>query len=95
LEHDQAFDVILCDLMMPEISGVDVHQWLAATHPTVAERVVFLSGGAFTPKAASYIASVSNRRLDKPFASAELKQLVADLVAAAKAPKTSDPVPSA
>jgi two-component system cell cycle sensor histidine kinase/response regulator CckA len=93
LEHDQGFDVLLCDLMMPEVSGVDVHQWLAKTHPTVAERVVFLSGGAFTPKAASYIAGVTNRQLDKPFVSAELKQLVADLVAAAKAPTASTPAP--
>jgi two-component system, cell cycle sensor histidine kinase and response regulator CckA len=93
LEHDQGFDVILCDLMMPEVSGVDVHQWLAKTHPTVAERVVFLSGGAFMPKAASYIASISNRRLDKPFASAELKQLVAELVTAAKAPAASTLAP--
>jgi PAS domain S-box-containing protein len=94
LEHDQCFDVILCDLMMPDMSGVDLHQWLAEAHPAVAERVVFLSGGAFTPKAASYVAGVRNRRIDKPFASADLKQLVAELVTAAKAPAASAPDPS-
>jgi two-component system cell cycle sensor histidine kinase/response regulator CckA len=93
LQHDQNFDVILCDLMMPEISGVDVHRWLAETHPAVAARVVFLSGGAFTPKASSYLASVTNCRLDKPFATNELKQLVADLVCAAKTPAPNTPAP--
>jgi CheY-like chemotaxis protein len=86
--------VILCDLMMSDVSGVDVHRWLVEAHPAVAARVVFLSGGAFTPKAASYMTGVSNLRLDKPFASAELKQLVADLVSAAKAPCVVEPASS-
>jgi CheY-like chemotaxis protein len=38
LEHDQAFDVILCDMMMPEMTGMALHEWLAMHHPALAAR---------------------------------------------------------
>jgi len=81
LEHDQAFDVILCDLMMPEMTGMDLHKWLAAHHPALAGQVVFMTGGAFTPMASDYVMHVGNPRLEKPYESAVLKQLVADMIA--------------
>jgi len=84
LEHDQAFDVILCDMMMPEMTGMALHEWLAMRHPELAAKVVFLSGGAFTPKVAVYLASVANLRLDKPIDAADLQRLVNRLVIQAK-----------
>jgi DNA-binding NarL/FixJ family response regulator len=45
LERDQDFDVILCDLMMPRKTGMELHAWLLAQHPALAARVVSLSGG--------------------------------------------------
>jgi len=85
LEKDPAFDVILCDLMMPEMTGMDLHAWLATRDPALARRVVFMSGGAFTPRAADYVASVGNLQLEKPFDPAALRQAVSRLVAAARA----------
>jgi CheY-like chemotaxis protein len=82
IERDQDFDVILCDLMMPEMTGMELHEWLLAEHPVLADRVVFLSGGAFTGKASAYVTSSGNLRLAKPYDSAKLKRLVAELVAA-------------
>ena len=84
LEQDQAFDLILCDLMMPEMSGMELHAWLAAHHPALAEQVVFVTGGAFTPRATDYLTSVGNLRIEKPFDAANLTRLVAELVVAAK-----------
>ncbi|MFH1811064.1 MAG: PAS domain-containing protein, partial [Pseudomonadota bacterium] len=84
LEQDQAFDVILCDLMMPEMTGMDLHAWLAEHHPTLAARIVFVTGGAFTPKAADYLARAGNLKVEKPFDTANLRKLVATLVEAAK-----------
>ena len=51
LAEDQSFDLILCDVMMPNVSGMDLHRWLAESFPEVATRVVFITGGAFTPRA--------------------------------------------
>ena len=86
LARDQGFDVILCDLMMPETSGMDLHRWLAQEHPAMADRMIFISGGAFTNKAVAYLATLSNPRIQKPFESAELRGFVAELIAKAKSP---------
>jgi len=75
IEKDHSFDLILCDLMMPTMSGMDLHAWLVSHHPALASRVVFLSGGAFTPKASAYLSSVGNLRLDKPVNRAELVRI--------------------
>jgi CheY-like chemotaxis protein len=84
VERGGAFDVILCDLMMPNVSGMDFHAWLNRRDPVLASRVVFMSGGISTPKASSYLASVDNLKLDKPFDSSMVEILVAKLVVAAK-----------
>jgi CheY-like chemotaxis protein/anti-sigma regulatory factor (Ser/Thr protein kinase) len=82
LEADQAFDLILCDIMMPAMSGVELHEWLSTTHPGLAQQVVFITGGAFTPRAAQYLTKVSNIRLEKPFDVENLKKIVTELIVA-------------
>ncbi len=72
----ERFDVILCDLMMPEMTGMDLHQELASRAPALAERFVFLTGGAFTSNARAFLNRVGNRRMEKPFSSEELRGLV-------------------
>ena len=85
LEADQAFDLVLCDMMMPIVSGVELHEWLLATHPDLANRLVFITGGAFTPKAQEHLNKVSNIRIDKPFDVGNFKKIVAELVVAYRA----------
>jgi PAS domain S-box-containing protein len=60
------FDVILCDLQMPETDGATVYRRLCATAPDQAERVVFISGGAYTAESRAFMGSVTNRVLEKP-----------------------------
>ena len=84
LEKDRAFDLILCDLMMPEMTGMELHAWMVAQAPELARRVVFISGGAFTPHASDYLASVDNVRLDKPFDPGRLREIAAERVAAVR-----------
>ena len=87
LEHDQAFDVIISDMMMPDISGMELHQWLAETHPALAAELIFVTGGAFTPLARKYLGKISNIRLEKPFNSANFKKIVGDRIQMAKGTK--------
>ena len=82
LQTDQAFDLILCDLMMPIMSGVELHEWLISTHPALAQLVVFITGGAFSPRARAYLTEVSNIHIEKPFDVAKFKKTVADFVSA-------------
>ena len=86
LSRDTHFDVVLCDMMMPQLSGMDVHQWLVAHHPDLARRVVFVTGGAFTPNARAYLDQVNNARVEKPIDAQALRQLVASRVLAARLP---------
>ncbi len=67
LRGGEVFDLILCDLMMPDVSGIDFYHQLGHLDPALRHRIVFLSGGAFTERAQSFLDSVPNRRLVKPF----------------------------
>ena len=67
--------------MMPDVSGMDLHEWLAATHPELAEKLIFITGGAFTPRAREYLDKVHNPRIEKPFDRAALRWTVSDLIA--------------
>jgi len=73
---DKRFDLILCDLHMPEISGMGLHQKLLELRPGMAERMVFMTGGAFTEKAREFVGRVKNQCIDKPLDMKELRQLV-------------------
>jgi DNA-binding TFAR19-related protein (PDSD5 family) len=46
--------------------------------------MVFMTGGAFTPRAREFLARVPNRRLEKPFRPEALEALVAELLAAGR-----------
>ena len=84
LEQDRAFDLILCDLMMPGVTGMDVHHWLVEHDPVLAARVVFITGGAFGPIAADYLSDAGNLKLEKPFARDEFEDMVSGRIRAAK-----------
>lgn len=66
LEKDDGFDIVLCDVMMPQVDGPMVYDALAERAPQLADRLVFCSGGAFTSRAKEFLASVRNPYLSKP-----------------------------
>jgi len=76
----ERFDVILCDLMMPDVTGMDLHEALVRLAPEQAEKVVFMTGGAFTSRAREFLDQVDNPRVDKPFDAASLKAIVRGLL---------------
>ncbi len=82
LRADQGFDMIVCDLMMPEITGMDLHAWLDSWSPALAARMLFLTGGSFTPRARAFQMRVGDRCLEKPFEKKQLTKLVTRLLSA-------------
>jgi len=63
----ERFDVIVCDLMMPGMTGMDFYAAVAEGAPDQAKRIVFVTGGAFTPAARAFIDRVDNTFVDKPY----------------------------
>ena len=61
------FDAILCDVMLQNVDGTDLVETLAARHPAMTERVVFMSAGATTPQTRRLIDSGRYRCIEKPF----------------------------
>jgi CheY-like chemotaxis protein len=76
----ERFDVILCDLMMPQMTGMELHAELLRTVPEQAAQMVFLTGGAFTAGARAFLEGVPNQRLLKPFDMQNLRAIVNDRV---------------
>jgi two-component system cell cycle sensor histidine kinase/response regulator CckA len=77
----QRFDAILCDVMMPEVSGIDVYQGLLRSAPDQARRLIFMSGGAFAERARELLAGIPNPRLDKPIDVAQVHAAVGRVLA--------------
>ncbi len=80
LAAGQRFDVILCDLMMPQVTGMDFFSALLRIDTEQARRVVFLTGGAFTPAAREFLVSVANSSLEKPLDPHDLRAVVSALM---------------
>jgi len=72
------FDLILCDLMMPEMTGMQLHSAILDHFPDQAARMVFLTGGAFDREADAFLRSNGNLSIRKPFDNAELLDLVSE-----------------
>jgi CheY-like chemotaxis protein len=71
-----SYDVLICDLMMPHMSGRELHDEVRLRHPGLERRVIFVTGGAFVPALAGFLDSVRNLRLHKPFTSVQLQSIV-------------------
>lgn len=74
------FDVILCDMLMPDLAGHDLYEQVAMRRPEMAERFVFLTGGAFTDSTRAFLQRVPNPRIEKPFDLDALEKLVDERV---------------
>ena len=66
LSHDQEFDAIICDLAMPGLDGPAVHERLSERQPSLAEVMVFCTGGAFSASMTTFLSAVRNPVVEKP-----------------------------
>jgi CheY-like chemotaxis protein len=76
IEAGEHFDIVLCDIMMAGFNGMDLFERVQHERPALAERFVFVTGGAFTPRALQFLQSIPNERIQKPFQPDELSRLL-------------------
>jgi PAS domain S-box-containing protein len=74
------YDVILCDLMMPQITGMELHESVTRMDAAQAAKIVFVTGGAFTESARTFFETTPNPRIEKPFDLKALRHLVNELI---------------
>jgi CheY-like chemotaxis protein len=76
LRAGERFDVLLCDLRMPGMSGIELYERVGQSMPEVTERMVFFTGAAFSSDVHTFLRSVRNEHLEKPFDPPALRALV-------------------
>ena len=76
IQAGEKFSIILCDLMMPEMTGMEFYEELTRHHSAIASRVIFMSGGVLSLHSREFLERVPNLRLDKPIDTGRLHQLV-------------------
>ena len=80
LLEQRQFDLILCDLMMPEKTGMDLHDEAIRRWPALAGRFAFVTGGAYTDEARRFLDQTQAPVLQKPFKLTRLRELVAGML---------------
>ena len=78
LSWSDRFDVVLCDLMMPDVSGMDLYDRVAGASARLRSRFVFVTGGAFTERARAFVQRGSAPVLEKPFDLTRLSAVLRD-----------------
>jgi len=80
LDHDAAYDVIFCDVMMPTLSGIEFLNEVWKRHRELASRIVFMTGGAFSDPGQQELRALPNPLLEKPFEIHALHSAIARIV---------------
>jgi CheY-like chemotaxis protein len=80
IQEGHRYDVILCDLMMAEMQGEQFCHELTSRAPELARRVIFMSGGAYTPDSLAFVSRMVHPLLLKPFKHTELETLLRPLL---------------
>jgi signal transduction histidine kinase/ActR/RegA family two-component response regulator len=95
LERDAGFDVILCDLQMPDMSGVELYGAVRERFPALGDRFVFVTGGAFSSDARRFLEESVASVIQKPFRLEDLLALIERAAGGGEAgPATSSKLPA-
>ena len=76
LSGGERYDLILCDLMMPEMTGMEFYTRLQQATPDQAGKIMFMTGGAFTEKTQAFLNQLAHEPIEKPFTPARLREQV-------------------
>jgi CheY-like chemotaxis protein len=78
------FDVVMCDLRMPHLSGAELHRDLLEKRPDLVQRLIFSSGDVASTDAADFLARSGRPVIEKPFELSRLEELLNQVLARAR-----------
>jgi CheY-like chemotaxis protein len=78
IRNGARYDVIFCDLMMPDMNGIDFYEALRVSVPELLPRVVLMSGGVLNDRTRGFLVGNPNPFLDKPVRAKSVRRLVAE-----------------
>jgi signal transduction histidine kinase/CheY-like chemotaxis protein len=76
LTEDSAFDTVVCDLLMPDLSGMDLYAKVCAQKPDLAERFIFVTGSIWNPRVQEFLSTCRCSLLEKPLDLLALRTLI-------------------
>ncbi len=85
--EEREFDLVFCDLIMPDVTGMEVFETASERWPELVDRFVFITGGAFTPRARRFVEVMGSVLLHKPFGEPDVQQWVAKRAARLATPR--------
>jgi CheY-like chemotaxis protein len=80
---ERAYDVILCDMRMPDLDGSGFYRALERHHPHLRSRVIFLTGDVLSAEGQAFFAQSGRPRVIKPFKAAEVRRVIQQVLEAA------------
>ncbi len=75
---EASYDLIVCDLKMPRIDGMQFYRAMAAATPALARRVIFVTGDVAGTEAERFLEETACRWLSKPFRLGDLLRAARD-----------------
>jgi CheY-like chemotaxis protein len=74
--EERAYDLILCDLRMPELDGPGLYRELERRDPELLKRMIFLTGDTLSTETSIFLKSADMPYLSKPFRAADVRRAV-------------------
>jgi PAS domain S-box-containing protein len=74
--QERTYDLILCDLRMPELDGPGFYRALEQDNPDMLQRIIFLTGDTLGAETRAFLERTNVPRLNKPFTAATIRQTV-------------------
>jgi signal transduction histidine kinase/ActR/RegA family two-component response regulator len=86
VEAGEEFDLLLSDVVMPRLSGMELHALLTKCAPALAERTLFVTGGATDAAVAEFLAARPGRVIEKPCSASALRAAISSAIASERTP---------